>query len=50
MVSFIGLGVVSVGRAGGEGRPSSRSVAKDDACDEISCGANILTRTDKGIK
>ena len=49
VVSFIEQGVVSVVRAGGV-RPSSRSAGNDDACDEVSCGANILTRTDKGIK
>ena len=50
VISFIEQGVVSAGRAGGGVRPSSRSAAKDDACDEVSCGANILTRTDKSIK
>ena len=47
VVSFIEQGVVSAGRAVGG---CSRSAAKDDACDEVSCGANILTRTDKSIK
>ena len=41
VVSFIEQGVVSAGRAGGGVRPSSRSAAKDDVCDELSCGANI---------
>jgi len=50
VASFIEQGVVSACRAGGGVRPSSRSAAKDDACDEVSCGANILSRTDKGIK